>query len=124
MNRLNTQTFHIGSDEHDAIKAHRLTDAEDAKVVEDCAACGEFDGSEPDNEKCAAPKRGCGHHCNHTWSHDQCCWCGVNFCEHSCPRSGTVHDCAIECCDGVDYAPPTEDDRSGKPTNMPSDRSR
>jgi hypothetical protein len=40
-----------------------------------CTSCGE--GS-PKNE-CPNSKRSCGHHCNHAWTHDQCCWCGKEF---------------------------------------------
>lgn len=28
------------------------------------------------DNKCAKSKRACGHHCNHLWTHDECCWCG------------------------------------------------
>lgn len=23
---------------------------------------------------CPSSQRSCGHHCNHSWSHDRCCW--------------------------------------------------
>jgi len=36
-----------------------------------CTACGE---DSPEDE-CSESERPCGHHCNHSWSHDQCCWC-------------------------------------------------
>lgn len=36
-----------------------------------CTACEE---GEPKDE-CPKSLRPCGHHCNHSWSHDQCCWC-------------------------------------------------
>ena len=39
---------------------------------DDCSSCGE---NMPKNE-CPNSKRPCGHHCNHSWSHDVCCWCG------------------------------------------------
>lgn len=28
-----------------------------------------------DNYKCPKSKRPCGHHCNHSWTHEKCCWC-------------------------------------------------
>ena len=34
----------------------------------------------PPNE-CPNSQRPCGHHCNHSWSHDSCCWCGKEFSE-------------------------------------------
>ena len=37
----------------------------------DCSACGE---ECPINE-CPKSEVSCGHHCNHSWSHDSCCWC-------------------------------------------------
>lgn len=39
----------------------------------DCASCGEGDEVNP----CDKSQRKCGHHCNHIWTHDKCCWCGV-----------------------------------------------
>lgn len=50
----------------------------DPRVVDvdgKCDACGV--GS-PENE-CPKSMRGCGHHCNHSWSHDACCWCATEF---------------------------------------------
>lgn len=45
----------------------------------DCIDCGE---GTPAND-CAKSKRSCGHHCNHAWSHDGCCWCGREWgCEN------------------------------------------
>lgn len=46
----------------------------------DCATCGEGDDS-----KCPVSQRKCGHHCNHVWTHDQCCWCGAEFGEEGNP---------------------------------------
>lgn len=37
-----------------------------------CLTC-----NESISEVCPASKRSCGHHCNHLWTHDQCCWCGI-----------------------------------------------
>lgn len=42
---------------------------------EDCWSCGE---KMPVNE-CPDSRRSCGHHCNHSWSHDACDWCGAAF---------------------------------------------
>jgi hypothetical protein len=43
---------------------------------DNCFTCGE--GSYPENE-CPKSKRPCGHHCNCSWTQDECCWCGVQF---------------------------------------------
>ena len=29
--------------------------------------------------KCSKSKRNCGHHCNHIWESDKCCWCGEEW---------------------------------------------
>jgi hypothetical protein len=42
---------------------------------DDCTSCAE---GMPLNE-CPKSERPCGHHCNHSWSHDKCCWCGAEF---------------------------------------------
>lgn len=42
---------------------------------DDCSSCGE---EMPLNE-CPKSKRACGHHCNHSWTADECCWCGKQF---------------------------------------------
>lgn len=45
-----------------------------------CVSCQEDpdpkDLRDYDNYQCPKSQRSCGHHCNHTWSHDECCWCG------------------------------------------------
>lgn len=41
----------------------------------ECVSCNE---GLPLNE-CPQSKRPCGHHCNHSWSHEECCWCGKVF---------------------------------------------
>ena len=50
---------------------------------EECLSCEEDpDPSDPmdyDHYTCAQSKRPCGHHCNHAWSHEECCWCGFVF---------------------------------------------
>jgi len=33
-------------------------------------------------EECINSKRECKHHCNHSWSHDFCCWCEKEFIEN------------------------------------------
>jgi hypothetical protein len=40
-----------------------------------CLSCP----AEVPNNECPKSKRECGHHCNHSWSHDECCWCGEVF---------------------------------------------
>ena len=40
-----------------------------------CDSCSE---NIPKNE-CPKAKRSCGHHCNHSWSQDECCWCGKEY---------------------------------------------
>ena len=45
-----------------------------AELTEVCGSCGEL----PENE-CSESERSCGHHCNHIWIHDECCWCGQTF---------------------------------------------
>jgi len=41
-----------------------------------CGSCGEHG---PKLGECSASKRICGHHCNCSWTHDECCWCGEEF---------------------------------------------
>lgn len=40
-----------------------------------CSSCAE---GMPKHE-CTNSKRSCGHHCNHSWEQDKCCWCGAEF---------------------------------------------
>lgn len=47
-----------------------------AAPVVDCSSCGE-DSCKPN--ECPKSRRPCGHHCNCSWSQDQCCWCGKEF---------------------------------------------
>jgi hypothetical protein len=42
--------------------------------VEDCISCGE-----KVDQVCPKSPRACGHHCNHSWSHERCCWCGKEW---------------------------------------------
>lgn len=41
----------------------------------DCASCLD----DQPNDACPKSERECGHHCNHAYSHDECCWCGEQF---------------------------------------------
>jgi len=47
----------------------------DNPEADDCVSCSE---RVPRGE-CQKSKRDCGHHCNHSWTHDGCCWCGKGF---------------------------------------------
>jgi hypothetical protein len=48
----------------------------DDELQEECASCGIF----VDNELgCADSRKACGHHCNHSWTHDECCWCDMKW---------------------------------------------
>jgi hypothetical protein len=55
-------------------------------ALDGCASCGE---SLPMFE-CPASNRRCGHHCNCSWIHDHCHWCGREFGEVSDPRIGDI----------------------------------
>lgn len=46
-----------------------------AATVADCVGC---ESGEP-REACPRSRRPCGHHCNHSWSHDMCHWCGEEW---------------------------------------------
>lgn len=50
------------------------------ELTHECDTCGEVEGVE---SECPGSKRECGHHCNHVWGHDECCWCPAVFGEHS-----------------------------------------
>lgn len=45
------------------------------ELDEICTSCEE---GIPKND-CPNSKRKCGHHCNHSWNQDECCWCGKTF---------------------------------------------
>jgi hypothetical protein len=51
-------------------------EAADNPLDSDCSSCGEE--CAPPME-CPASRRQCGHHCNCSWSQDECCWCGKEF---------------------------------------------
>lgn len=51
------------------------------RAEDDCYTC---DNAGPDlnaDTRCSKSKRKCGHHCNHSWTHDECDWCGIKFLE-------------------------------------------
>jgi hypothetical protein len=45
--------------------------------IDECSSCGEE--FEEGDEFCPNSRRPCGHHCNHSWTHDKCCWCEREF---------------------------------------------
>lgn len=54
-----------------------MGDTEASKILgcsADCISCGEAV-----KDECSGSKRECGHHCNCSWVHDACCWCGEEF---------------------------------------------
>jgi len=51
----------------------RLT-AEQNQLDNECLSC-----EENAEDQCLKSQRECGHHCNHVWSHEECCWCGEVF---------------------------------------------
>ena len=55
--------------------ADKIVGASDGLAASDCISCSE---GEPKGE-CQHSKRQCGHHCNHSWTHDACCWCGKEY---------------------------------------------
>lgn len=50
----------------------------DAEVAADAYVAAGETSPYPHNE-CPTSKRPCGHHCNCSWVHDSCHWCGVEF---------------------------------------------
>lgn len=68
--------------EHACITAEEIKELEGGGVVDDlvvpaeatpsCLTCDE----DCDDDVCVKSQRTCGHHCNHWWTHDVCCWCG------------------------------------------------
>ena len=38
--------------------------------------------------ECPRSGRECGHHCNHSWDQDECCWCGAEFGDQDDPGFG------------------------------------
>ena len=62
-----------------------------------CTACCE---DSPEDE-CSESERPCGHHCNHSWSHDQCCWCDKEWGEESQTIEAAPRDIKIPDMDGL-----------------------
>lgn len=62
-----------------AVADRYVTPAPIPELDDECASCGE---QMPANE-CPKSKRPSGHHCNHSWTHDACDWCGKEFGEES-----------------------------------------
>ena len=80
----------------DIEKANNALSVNEEKKVENkkdicqdycCITCGEGDGKDGQTE-CVKSKRECGHHCNHSWTHDVCCWCGKEFGEEGKKEGG------------------------------------
>jgi hypothetical protein len=42
---------------------------------DDCYSCEQ----ETESDECELSERSCGHHCNHSWTHEECCWCGETW---------------------------------------------
>lgn len=45
-----------------------------AVTAKDCISC-----AERMEQSCPESPKPCGHHCNHSWTHDACCWCGKEW---------------------------------------------
>lgn len=45
----------------------------------DCLTCTEWPDKEALDKECPASPLECGHHCNHSWTEDVCCWCNKEF---------------------------------------------
>lgn len=58
-----------------------------APDVDECLTCGELAGAEGE---CPRSKRPCGHHCNCSWIHDCCHWCGAEMDEDGEYQVGAV----------------------------------
>lgn len=52
----------------------------------DCITC-EALLNEP-IDRCPKSRKKCGHHCDHAWTHDQCCWCRAVFGDEDDPDFG------------------------------------
>lgn len=44
-------------------------------IAGDCIDCGGVD----EVETCPKSEKPCGHHCNHSWSHEHCHYCGKEW---------------------------------------------
>jgi hypothetical protein len=56
---------------------NKLNVKPDPKTSDVCDSCGE--GLTLSEYQCKNSKRACGHHCNHSFTLDACCWCGEEF---------------------------------------------
>lgn len=56
-------------------------------VEDECLTCGEMDNAAGE---CPRSKRPCGHHCNCSWIHDCCHWCGAEMAEEGEYQIGAV----------------------------------
>lgn len=71
-----------------------------------CTTCGMGDSvTHPEHEPCPKSKRSCGHHCEHSWSHDSCCWCKASWGEGGSFTPGeATNDGRIEVASGPEAA--------------------
>jgi hypothetical protein len=53
---------------------------------DECLSCD----SEDEAVECPKALHKCKHHCNCSWVHDECCWCGETFGEVPATPSGNV----------------------------------
>jgi hypothetical protein len=70
---------------------------------EACLSCAE--GSP--RAECPYSPRDCGHHCNHSWDQDECCYCGAVFGDQDDPAFG------VPTIDNERNAVPTMIDKTG-----------
>lgn len=57
-----------------ALEVVEVDDGELALRNPNCEDCHREDA-----ELCPKSERACGHHCNHSWSHDACCYCNTEW---------------------------------------------
>lgn len=57
------------------------------EIDDECSTCDCGDEA-TESDKCPNSQRQCGHHCNHSWSHESCCWCGKVWNEVGVPVTG------------------------------------
>lgn len=60
-----------------------------SELGEDCTTCSEGEGVKGE---CSGSERVCGHHCNHIWSQDECCWCPAQIDENGDLTDGKPTD--------------------------------
>lgn len=56
----------------------KLIEGWEDETPTECESCA-WEPDSPEAEPCFASRRECGHHCNHSWTHDRCCWCGKEW---------------------------------------------